>query len=478
MELSLKIASDSELQLLKEKVGDILEGRGVRVDHPELLGYAQKAGATVDSATGYVKFPKELQSELISNMEKEFTLAGQTEKDDMTVPHPQELFYTGSVTGCMHISSPDGSRRNIRISDMDELFGLVDAMEHINYYSIVTYQSDELPQATTDINSLYYALSNTGKFGWIQPFDGPNSKYILEMASVVMGGKDTLAQRPILSPFACVTEPYIIKHMDAEVVLRCAEYGVPVFCCAMPTGGANAPITASGTALVAISEVFGLILLVQCVKPGLPCIAVVEQLMLDMMSTYTLQSSMEVNLGRILNAQFYEDGYGIPAFTFGAGTDAFTPGPQAAADVMATSITAALAGYTFLQDAGQLECCRSYSPLQLLVDNEIFGMVKTLKKGMEISDNSMGFEEVLNMDENPAFIASQHTFDHFRDIFRPSLFNTNSRMAWETEDKPDLYDRARNAYEEFKSKFKPRRLPDDLDAELKSIVDHANKTLG
>ena len=478
MELQLKIASAGELELLKKKVSEILEKRGLRVDHPEMLALAKKRGAVVHEDSGYVKFPARLQSELIANMEKEFTLAGQSEEKDLKIPHPEGLFYPGSVTGCMHIHEAEGGRRKIQVTDLDEIFQLVDAMEHVNYYSIVTYDAKELPQETTDINCLYHALGNCGKFGWIQPFDGPNAKYLLEMASVVVGGKENLAKRPILSPFSCVTEPFVVKHMDAEVIMANAEYGVPVFCCAMPTAGANAPITPAGTALVTIAEVMGLILLVQCVKPGLPCIAVCEQLMLDMKSTFTLQSSIQISAGRILNAQFFQDGYGIPAHTFGAGTDAFTPGPQAVADVMSSSMTAALGGNLFLQDAGQVECCKAYSPLQLIVDNEIFGMVKTLKKGMSITEESMGFEEVLGIGEQVNFMANPHTFKHFREIFEPSLFNTRSRTKWEADGQPDLYDRALETYRKFKSDFKPKRLSDDVDAELRKIVAHANKTLG
>ncbi len=476
--VSLKVASGSEIELMKKRISEILEKVGMRVDHPELLQHIKKAGAIVDEETRYVRFPAKLQEELLAGMKREFTLAGRTPENDLPVPHPEGLFYSGSVTGSLHITTADGIDRKMTIDDHPEIFQLVNNLKNIDYYSIVTYDPINLPQATTDINSLYHALNNCDKFGWIQPFDGPNVKYLLEMASVVVGGKENLAKRPILSPFACVTEPFVIKHMDGEVVCRNAEYGVPIFSCSMPTAGANAPITQPGSVLVACAEVLGLILMVQCVKPGLPCIAVPEHLMLDMMSTYTLINSAELNAGRMLSAQLFSDGYGIPAFSFGAGSDTFAPGAESAANVALTAATSALSGMTFLQDAGQLEGCRRYSPLQMIVDDEILGMIKVLKRGFDINDETMGFDDVMNMNNNDTFIDNEHTFNHFREIIRPRVFNYRAREVWESEGKPDLFDRAKDIYNDFKNSYEPKHLPDDINTELKSIVEHANKNIG
>lgn len=477
-DVTLKVATESEIILMKRRISEFLEKSGMRVDHPELLQYIKKAGGIVDEETRFVRFPARMQEELLAGMKREFTLSGINPKYDMPVPHPEGLFYTGSVTGSLHITTAEGIERKMSIEDHPEYFQLVNKMEDVDYYSILTYDPVNLPQATTDINSLYHALNNCEKFGWIQPFDGPNIRYLLEMASVVVGGKENLAKKPILSPFACVTEPFVIKNMDGEAVCRNAEYGVPVFCCSMPTAGANAPVTQPGAVMVACAEVLGLILMVQCVKPGLPCIAVPEHLMLDMMSTYTLIYSAEINAGRILSGQLFSDGYGIPAFSFGAGSDAFAPGAESAADVMMAASTSALGGMTFLQDAGQIEGCKRYSPLQLIVDNEIMGMVKVLKRGFDITDETMGIDDIMKMNDNPTFIDNEHTFNHFREIYRPKVFNFKSRESWESEGRPDLFDRAKDIYNDFKKDFEPKSLPEDINRELKSIVDHANKTIG
>ena len=64
------------------------------------------------------------------------------------------------------------------------------------------------------------------------------------------GGADKLREKPIVSFIACSVPLLTFKHMDAEILLRCARAGVPVQPCSLPTAGANTPVTAQGTALV------------------------------------------------------------------------------------------------------------------------------------------------------------------------------------------------------------------------------------
>ena len=47
-DLRLRTASESEIDLMKNRITELLEKRGLRIDHPELLSYVKKAGGDVD----------------------------------------------------------------------------------------------------------------------------------------------------------------------------------------------------------------------------------------------------------------------------------------------------------------------------------------------------------------------------------------------------------------------------------------------
>ena len=61
MMLSSRVAffAQDQLELMKARVFELLEHRGVKMDHPEVLKLMDKAGATVDFDGKIVRLSKE-----------------------------------------------------------------------------------------------------------------------------------------------------------------------------------------------------------------------------------------------------------------------------------------------------------------------------------------------------------------------------------------------------------------------------------
>jgi len=476
----LRVASDTEIELMKEKVATLAEQRGIKIDHPELLAYVKKAGANVDERQdgAYVRFSRKLQAELLEQIGRKLVQAGKDPAFDIAIPHPQGLFYTRPVMGCMHITTETGEERLVGIKDVAEYAQLVDELDNINMYCSLTYALGDLPPTTTDINCLYQNLNNgTKKHAFIQPYEAPNARYCIEMGAVAAGGLEKLQSRPIISSFTAITEPFRLIHMDCETLVRYAELGLPIGCGSIPTSGANAPITPAGTVLLGVAQVILIALLTQCVHPGLGIRLSVQPLMMDMKSTYTLQSNPGSHVARMLASQVLREGDKMAHQTTGGGTDSFRPGPESVANVCMTTLNSALAGATILTNHGMCQTFKRFSPLQLIVDNEIVGMVKAMKKGCTVDEESLDFEEILNIGETESFVGKDHNLRHFREVYRARIFNTVTKEQWEAAGAKDLFDKARDVYSDFKKKFRPRSLPEDVRREKEKIVVRANEDL-
>ncbi len=478
--LTVRIASENEIELLKKHVSHLMAKRGIKVSHPELLGYVKKAGAEVDERqnASYIRFPAEMQKELIGQIPGEFLLAGREQEGDIVLPHRENLFYTRPVMGSLFITTETGEERLVNIGDVAEYAQLVDQLDHINMYCSLTYALGEFPPTTTDVNCLFQNLSNNRKkHGYIQPYEAGNARYIIEMAVAVSGGVENYTKRPIITSFSTITEPFMLKDMDAESLVRYSELGVPISCGSLCTAGANVPITPAGTALMGASQALCIALLTQCVNPGTPCYISVQPLMLDMMSTYTLQSNPGTNHTRMLIAQLIREGYGLHYNVTGGGSDSFKPGMESVANIVMATMSSSLSGATFLANHGMVQTFKRFSPLQLIIDNEIIGMVKELRKGLEIDEESLDYEEILTIGEGESFIDKEHNLRHYREVYRPQLFNSVSREQWEAAGAKGLPERARDLYSDFKKGFEPRMLPDDIRKELERIVTRANRDL-
>ena len=138
----------------------------------------------------------------------------------------------------------------------------------------------------------------------------------------------------------------------------------------------------------------------------------------------------------------------------------------------------ALSGASVLGGAGQIETAKTINPQQLIIDNDLFGMVKQLKAGFEVNEETTAFNEIMGLTGRESFIDMEHTFRHFRDGYKTRVFNYDSRTKWITKGSKDIIARTTEIYYKIKETYKPITLPEDVSKEMDSIVKHADKELG
>ena len=472
-----KILSVDEISRMKEKIEVILSTKGVTVDHPKVLELLARAGAEVNVSNGNVKFSRPLIAEAVRNVPQTFTLAAVDPKNDLVFPHPEDLFYTRTCTGGMYYYDENEDHHLVSPSDVSEWIKLINSLEHIDFCALPSTGGEYVPAETIDIHTLRNVLEHTKKHVWVQPYEAENATFLLDLAAARVGGKEELRKRPIISFITCSVPGFQYKYMDMEALLKCCEYGVPIQPCSLPTAGANTPVTLQGTALMACTEVLAQIIMAQLIAPGTPVIATPLLFSMDMKTTYTLQSPIEVTMGRMIAMQVFNEGYGIYSHSYGSGTDSFILDGQSMIERTSLSQMLALSGAAVLGGAGQIEVAMTISPIQLIIDNEIFGMTKTLKRGLEINDETLDWEEVMELDATKSFIDSEHTFAHFRSMSRPKLFNRDSRPRWEKGGKKDLVTTAKDAYCSIRDKYQPIAVGQDILDAMDQVVMDADKKL-
>ena len=242
--------------------------------------------------------------------------------------------------------------------------------------------------------TLETALNISQKHIWIQPYEAANTKYLIDMCAAAAKGAENLRERPFVSFISCSVPVLKFKYMDAEIIYQCAKAGIPVQPCALPTAGANTPVTAQGTALAACADVLAQIVMLELLCPGLPVIATPLLFSMDMQTTYTLQSNTEITMGRLICMQVFEQGYHIPCHSYGTGSDSMMLDGQNMIERTSLIHAMAFSDASILGGAGQLETAKTISPLQLVIDNEIFGIAKRLRSGLAVTDETLDFEEL------------------------------------------------------------------------------------
>ncbi len=427
--IKIEVMNQKELELMKDRVERLLSERGIHLDHTELCQELKKAGCAVEGAQ--VKFPRALIAKAVEAVPKSFTLYSPSGEYDLPFPREDGGFYVRTNTGAPNYRTAAGDTHAIRLSEVEEWFKLVNSMENVDYCALPSTSGDEVPPAAVDIFTLEKALKLSKKHIWIQPYEARNVSCLIDMAQAAAGGAEALRAKPFISFIATSVPLLEFKYMDAEVLYRCAQAGIPVQPCSLPTAGANSPVTAQGTALVSCAEVLAQIVILQLLSPGLPVIATTLLFSMDMKTTCTLQSNPEIELGRLMCMQLFQQGYGIFAHSYGTGTDSMGFDAQNLIERTSLIHMMALSDAAVLGGAGQLETAKTNSPLQLILDNEIFGIAQRLRRGLVVDDETLDIEELMGDPEEieDGFIMTDHTLRHFAEVTRPELFNKGGILS-------------------------------------------------
>ena len=479
MLLSSRVAffAHDQMELMKAKVFELLEHRGVKMDHPEVLKLMDKAGATVDFDSKIVRLPKAFLEEQISQAPTKITLAGRNGENRLEIPRDDGTFHTRTNTGAQSwIDLESGKYRRITASDVKDWARLADRLEQISLCAFPV--PSDVPTATPDVHALNLMLQNVEKHVWVQPYTTESVDYLIDLAVAAAGGEQALRADSLVSFITCSLTPLEFKRMDLDIILKCARKGIPLHACSLPGAGATAPITIPGVVLLAAAEILAMLAAAQVVQPGIPIIATPLIFSTDMMTGRSLQSSAESMQGAALAVQFIKAAYGIPTHTYGIGSDSPIMDGQCMSEGALRSMLIGLSGADILGAAGQLEVATTISPVQLAIDNEVFGTVRRMIANISFDDDNLAWAELLAAEPGCNFLTGDHTLRHCRDGMIPINYTRMTREDWNNKDQGDLVARATEYCRDILEKAEAPNLPEDVSREMDAIVERADRQLG
>jgi len=469
--------TQDQTALLKEKTFDLLENQGVKLDeHPEMLELLSAAGAAVDAAENIVRFPKKVMTALLAKAPTSIILGARSADRVLILPKPGGGFYGRTCTGAHGWIEPDtGAYRKVVQKDLTEWARLINHLDDIHFLPFL--YADDVPAPTADIHGLFTLLANTDKHVWIQPYSQASVPYLLKMAEAAAGGAERLKANPVASVIACSLTPRTFKTMDLEIILQSARAGVPIHACSLPGAGGTAPATGPGVILLAAVEILAMTAMAQAVQPGAPVVACPIIFATDMRTGRSLQTSVDAMRGASGAVQFLKKAFHLPTHNYGTGTDANAPGAASQTQRTLLSALMALSGSDILGGAGQLEVATAVSPLQLIIDNEVFASLRHLASAFVLDDDQLACDVITETPPGGQFLTSPHTFRHCRDGFVSSLLPGEARESWMEAGQKDLLDVALERYRDIAGRPHVASPPDNIRTSMESILNEADNRL-
>ena len=111
---------------------------------------------------------------------------------------------------------------------------------------------------------------------------------------------------------------------------------------------------------------------------------------------------------------------------------------------------------------------------QLVIDNEIFGMIFRAVRGIKVDDDTLAFDLIKDIFPDGNFLSEVHTLDHMREemyISSLSFKSVNSQIS----DKYDIVEAATETAENIINTHTPPILPADKVKNVYTIMEKALK---
>jgi len=463
----LEVLSKDELYMLHLASLEILEEVGVKIPSEEALKLYADAGAEVDYKRRVVKIPQHLVEECIKKSPHKVKLYG---RDGSKLSVGEDKVYFGTVGFATRIVDiKTGRYRSLNQDDLANATRVADALENIDFQMVMGAPGD-VPSQVVDLYQWLIAFENTRKHIICQVLSREKARVAIKMGSLIAGGEDELRKSPIMTFLFCLNSPLFYGAFEVESLLEAAKFRLPVFVLSGPMAGANSPVTLAGTVALNNAEVLGSLVLTKLVDPRSPFIYASWSRSIDMRIGSVVFGGPEFALLRVCAAQLGRF-YNLPSGGGGLLCDSKVSDAQAGYEKMLTALMPTLGGLNLVCGMGLVASESAVSYEQLVIDNEIAGMVKRVLDGIDFRDETLAIDIIKDVGAEGNFLAKKHTLQFAEsEHWVPRISDRYVPDSWIRSGAPELHQKARERALRILSEYKPPSLPKEILMELRNAV--------
>jgi trimethylamine--corrinoid protein Co-methyltransferase len=468
-----KMLSNRDKEYIHSKALDLLKNVGIQFNSSKALAILADAGCQIDGDKQVAKIPSELVEKSLKTLPSNFKMCALDPTNDFMCGDGQ-LYYTAPGQ-CIWFR--DLETRQRRLATLDDLVTcnmLIEEMDEIQEWAPMVLPGDVDPSMQT-LRVYQAALKQTTKHllaGAEQISDVP---YILQLMDVILGDRNFLKERPILSIVINPSSPLKNGGQLVDIILEFAPYKLPIFMQFLPLAGATSPVTLAGTVVQETAAFLGNMVLYQTAAPGWPIIWALATGVLDMKSGRFAGGPESVMMTfSLLEMSKY---YGVPSNSFGSSSSEATyVGYKNGMEAMFGLVMfGALGGVDNFWWPADMDGFNLMDLANVILAKEPVRQIDRLKRGMILDDEYTMLETMIKVGHEGKYLSEASTRKYFkREHLLPDLFPRDTIEAWEARNETED-DIALVRINEMLSVHEPKEMPPEIEKEIDKIVDAAEK---
>jgi trimethylamine--corrinoid protein Co-methyltransferase len=459
-----KVLSNAEIELIHHSALRVLSEMGMEIQHQGLLADLAEYGLAVDFEGERVRFPTNLVESFLD----------EAPKYDWEAHTPRVTASAGIYHGLYH----DPITNALVPWTEDRLafyFALARELEHVGGASMLGCRIP-VPAPLEPLYERYYNWKFGGHEG--------GSIYLDETCPYLYSLYQMRAEqenKPLEEVFSATV--YLVPALklgrhEAYQVQYFRERGLKVGIGDMHAMGGNAPVTFAGAVTLNWAERLALGI-VNRVWFGVKRLHLGTSLSaMDMKTMIYPYGRPENAITNVMSAQIARR-FGV-SFSGHAGlSDAKLPSAESGAQKALTAIPTLMAGGSVWLDAGLLSIDEVFSPVQMVLDNELISAMKRFTHDFEISPESIGLATILEAGPGGGYLDKTHTAQHFRkELWQPEIWSREMVNPWLAGDQKLDADKARDRVLDFQEKATPfEGLSEGQDKDILALINQARKNL-
>jgi trimethylamine--corrinoid protein Co-methyltransferase len=265
-----------------------------------------------------------------------------------------------------------------------------------------------------------------------------------------------------------------------DVYLEYLKRGLPQSLDTMPNAGATAPMHPAGALTLGIAETLGGLVLAYSVDEN-ACVSIdVTPGFADMRTGIFKYSGAERVSLLGARIQMISEYYGCPSGVHGGKTDSCSPDVRAGVEKGISMLSAVLCGAIGFGTVGHIENAMTFSPAQLVMDNEIARYVRRCVQGFEITDDLINVDLIRRVGIGGNYLSEMETATEYRQFLNLSPWFSAEpwATAWEKQETASWNSRAEETVRDLLSREYEPPLSAEQSREIDAIVADAERRLG
>lgn len=426
----LRFLDTAEMDTLHRNALRILAEIGMKIDHDDALDALKGFGCKVDRKARHVLFPQTVTQKCVDKLRADF--AARREPERMSVRYSHVRFrreefgvhpdFSVNAGGyCVFIYDLNGERRRATLQDTRDALKMVQQLDQITYTGLPVAAQD-VPLAIRPVRMVAELVKHTDKYGGIEALNLFDIEYICRIGEIVRGGAEEFRRRPILVGYAEAKTPLTIDENMCGVMLEYLRRKLPQSLDTMPNAGATAPMHPAGALALGLAETLGGLVLAYAVDRDAVVTLDVTPSYADMRTGIFRYSGAERMPLLGARVQMISEYYGCPSGVHGGKTDATLPGTRVGVEKAISMLYPVLCGAVGFGTVGHVENAVTFSPLQLVIDNEIARYVRRAVQGFEVTDAAVNIDLIRRVGIGGNYLSEIETAEGFREFLNLSPF--------------------------------------------------------